>query len=126
MTRYELQPGPGVRVNKFTALADDIALALAATDVRVEAPIPGKSAVGIEVPNKERFPCPCGRSCESPEFLASTSKLTVALGKDNSGRPVVGDLARCPTCSSQGPPGPGSRVCMNTLICSLLYKATAG
>ncbi len=123
VTRYELQPGPGVRVNKFTALADDIALALAATDVRVEAPIPGKSAVGIEVPNKERLPVPLREVLQSPEFLASTSKLTVALGKDNSGRPVVGDLARMPHLLIAGATGSGKSVCMNTLICSLLYKA---
>ncbi|MFS8640492.1 MAG: hypothetical protein LOD90_06730, partial [Symbiobacteriaceae bacterium] len=87
VTRYELQPGPGVRVNKITALADDIALALAATDVRVEAPIPGKSAVGIEVPNKERLAVPLREVLQSPEFLASKSKLTIALGKDNAGNP---------------------------------------
>ncbi|MFB5084900.1 DNA translocase FtsK [Symbiobacterium thermophilum] len=123
VTRYELQPGPGVRVNKFTALADDIALALAATDVRVEAPIPGKSAVGIEVPNKERLAVPLREVLQSPEFLASTSKLTVALGKDNAGNPVVGDLARMPHLLIAGATGSGKSVCMNTLICSLLYKA---
>jgi len=123
VTRYELQPGPGVRVNKFTALAVDIALALAATDVRVEAPIPGKSAVGIEVPNKERLAVPLREVLQSLEFLASTSKLTVALGKDNSGDPVVGDLARMPHLLIAGATGSGKSVCMNTIICSLLYKA---
>ena len=123
VTRYELQPAPGVRVNKFTALADDIALALAAVDVRVEAPIPGKSAVGIEVPNKERLAVPLREVLESPEFRQSPSKLTVAFGKDNSGHPVVGDLARMPHLLIAGATGSGKSVCMNTIICSLLFKA---
>jgi len=123
VTRYELQPAPGVRVNKFTALADDIALALAAVDVRVEAPIPGKSAVGIEVPNKERLAVPLREVLESPEFQASPSKLTVALGKDNSGHPVVGDVAQMPHLLIAGSTGSGKSVCVNAIICSLLYKA---
>jgi len=123
VTRYELQPAPGVRVNKFTALADDIALALAAVDVRVEAPIPGKSAIGIEVPNKERLAVPLREVLQSPQFQQSRSRLTVAFGKDNSGHPVVGDLTRMPHLLIAGSTGSGKSVCMNSIICSLLYKA---
>ncbi len=123
VTRYELQPGPGVRVNKFTALSDDLALALAAEDIRIEAPIPGKSAVGIEVPNKERLAVPLREVLESPAFRTNPSKLAVAFGKDNAGNPVVGDLARMPHLLIAGSTGSGKSVCMNTIISSLLFKA---
>jgi S-DNA-T family DNA segregation ATPase FtsK/SpoIIIE len=123
VTRYELQPGPGVRVNKFTSLVDDLALALAAEDIRIEAPIPGKSAVGIEVPNKVRHMVPLREVLESPQFRTSPSKLAVAFGKDNAGNPVVGDLARMPHLLIAGSTGSGKSVCMNTIICSLLFKA---
>jgi DNA segregation ATPase FtsK/SpoIIIE, S-DNA-T family len=123
ITRFELQPGPGVRVNKFTQLADDLALALAAEQVRIEAPIPGKSAVGIEVPNKERAPVTLREILETPQFLASPSKLTVAFGKDNAGNVIHGDLQRMPHLLIAGSTGSGKSVCMNSIICCLLMKA---
>ncbi|MGE5673596.1 MAG: DNA translocase FtsK, partial [Mycobacterium leprae] len=123
VTRYELQPGPGVRVNKFTALADDLALALAAEDVRIEAPIPGKSAVGIEVPNRVRQMVPLREVLESTDFRNNPSRLAVAFGKDNAGQAVVGDLAKMPHLLIAGSTGSGKSVCMNTIICSLLFKA---
>jgi S-DNA-T family DNA segregation ATPase FtsK/SpoIIIE len=123
VTRYELQPAPGVRVNKFTQLADDIALALAAEDIRIEAPIPGKAAVGVEVPNKIRQMVPLREVLSSPAFQNHPSKLTVAFGKDNAGNPVVGDLAKMPHLLIAGSTGSGKSVCMNTIICSLMFKA---
>ena len=123
VTRYELQPGEGVRVNKFTALADDLALALAAEDIRIEAPIPGKAAVGIEVPNKIRESVTLREVMETPLFTGSGSKLTVAFGKDNAGNPVVGDLGKMPHLLIAGSTGSGKSVCMNTIICSILFKA---
>ncbi len=123
VTRYELQPAPGVRVNKFTQLSDDLALALAAEGIRIEAPIPGKSAVGIEVPNKERQMVPLREVLEMPQFRNHPSKLAVAFGKDNAGNPVIGDLARMPHMLIAGSTGSGKSVCMNTIICSLLFKA---
>ncbi|MFZ5823324.1 MAG: DNA translocase FtsK [Bacillota bacterium] len=123
VTRFELQPGEGVRVNKFTNLADDLALALAAEDIRVEAPIPGKAAVGIEVPNKERSSVHLREVMETPPFLNASSKLTVAFGKDQAGNPVVGDLSKMPHLLIAGSTGSGKSVCMNTIICSLLFKA---
>ncbi|WP_070105447.1 DNA translocase FtsK [Symbiobacterium thermophilum] len=123
VTRYELQPGPGVRVNKFTSLSDDIALALAAEEVRIEAPIPGKSAVGIEVPNKVRLPVHLREVMETPAWLNAASRLSVAFGKDQAGNPVVGDLAKMPHLLIAGSTGSGKSVCMNTIICSLLFKA---
>jgi S-DNA-T family DNA segregation ATPase FtsK/SpoIIIE len=123
VTRYELQPAPGVRVNKFTQLTDDIALALAAEDIRIEAPIPGKSAVGIEVPNKVRQMVPLREVLESPQFRNHPSKLAVAFGKDNAGNAVIGDLARMPHLLIAGSTGSGKSVCMNTIISSLLFKA---
>ncbi|MFZ5814325.1 MAG: DNA translocase FtsK 4TM domain-containing protein [Bacillota bacterium] len=123
VTRYELQPGEGVRVNKFTNLADDLALALAAEDIRIEAPIPGKAAVGIEVPNKERLSVHIREVLETPAFLNAASKLSVAFGKDQAGNPVIGDLTRMPHLLIAGSTGSGKSVCMNTIICSLLFKA---
>ena len=123
VTRYELQPGPGVRVNKFTSLADDLALALAAEEIRIEAPIPGKSAVGIEVPNKVRLPVHLREVMETPAWLNATAKLSVAFGKDQAGNPVVGDLSKMPHLLIAGSTGSGKSVCMNTIICSLLFKA---
>ncbi|MGE5675668.1 MAG: DNA translocase FtsK [Mycobacterium leprae] len=123
VTRYELQPGEGVRVNKFTALADDLALALAAEDIRIEAPIPGKAAVGIEVPNKERLAVPLREVMETAAFQSGASKLTVAFGKDNAGNPVVGDLGKMPHLLIAGSTGSGKSVCMNTIISSVLFKA---
>lgn len=123
ITRYELQPAPGVKVSRIVSLADDIALSMAASDVRIEAPIPGKAAIGIEVPNKEISMVHVRELFESPEFMNSSSKLTVALGKDIAGNTIIGDLASMPHLLIAGATGSGKSVCMNTLIASILYKA---
>lgn len=123
ITRYELQPAPGVKVSKIVSLADDIALSLAAPQVRIEAPIPGKAAVGIEVPNKEIDVVHFREVLETEEFLKSESILTVALGKDIAGKPVVADLAKMPHLLIAGATGSGKSVCMNAIVCSLLFKA---
>ncbi len=124
VTRYELQPDTGVKVGKITALADDIKLALAAADIRIEAPIPGKSAVGIEVPNKENSVVSFRELVESEEYKESTSKLTFAVGKDIGGKVIVTDLAKMPHLLVAGATGSGKSVCINTLIMSILFKAT--
>nr|WP_019850713.1 MULTISPECIES: DNA translocase FtsK [Desulfitobacterium] len=123
ITRYEAQPAPGVKVSKITNLSDDIALSLAATDVRIEAPVPGKSVVGIEVPNKEIATVHFREVLETPEFQNSPSKLTVVLGKDITGSPIVADLTKMPHLLIAGATGSGKSVCVNTLINSILYKA---
>jgi len=123
ITRFELQPAPGVKVSKIVSLADDIALSLAATDVRIEAPIPGKSAVGIEVPNEEVTPVYLREVLESPEFDDSPSKLTVALGKDITGRPIVNTLEKMLHLLIAGATGSGKSACLNAIICSILFKA---
>jgi len=123
ITRFEVQPAPGVKVSKITSLADDIALSLAAPDVRIEAPIPGKSAVGIEVPNREISVVHFREVLESEEFQSSPSKLTFALGKDITGAPVIGDLTKMPHLLIAGATGSGKSVCINTLIASIVYKA---
>lgn len=122
VTRFELQPSPGVKVSKIVNLSDDIALGLAATGVRIEAPIPGKSAVGIEVPNREQTPVVLREVLESDEFLNTDKKLAFALGKDIGGKCVVGDLSKMPHTLIAGATGSGKSVCINTLIVSLLYK----
>ena len=124
VTRYELQPDVGVKVGKITALADDIKLALAAADIRIEAPIPGKSAVGIEVPNSENSVVSFRELVESEEYKNSSSKLTFAVGKDIGGKTVVTDLAKMPHLLVAGATGSGKSVCINTLIMSILYKST--
>lgn len=124
VTRYELQPNAGVKVSKIVGLSDDIALNLAATGVRIEAPIPGKAAVGIEVPNKEVTPVLLRDVIESDEFQNHPSKLAFAVGKDVAGRTVVGDIARMPHMLIAGATGSGKSVCINTLIASILYKAS--
>jgi S-DNA-T family DNA segregation ATPase FtsK/SpoIIIE len=124
VTRYELSPAPGERVSKIVRLADDIALSLAASGIRIEAPIPGKAAIGIEVPNKEPALVRLRGIVESPEFRNSRSKLTVALGKDIAGRCIVGDLVRMVHLLVAGATGAGKSVCLNTLILSILLKAT--
>lgn len=123
ITRYEAQPAPGVKVSRITNLADDIALSLASADVRIEAPIPGKSVVGIEVPNKEIAMVHFREVLETPEYLATTSKLTLCLGKDITGTPVIADLTRMPHLLIAGATGSGKSVCINTLIHSILFKS---
>ncbi len=124
VTRYELQPEPGVKVSKIVSLTDDLKLALAATDIRIEAPIPGKSAVGIEVPNKENTMVSLRELIESQEFTKSQSNLSFAVGKDIGGKVVTADIAKMPHVLIAGSTGSGKSVCINTLIMSILYKAT--
>ncbi|MDA8346147.1 MAG: DNA translocase FtsK [Thermaerobacter sp.] len=124
VTRFEVQPGPGVKVSRVVALADDIALAMAATDVRMEAPIPGKAAIGIEIPNGEIAPVRLREVLETTPFRDSASLLTVGLGKDIAGRPVVAALDRMPHLLIAGATGSGKSVCLNALIASLLFRAT--
>ena len=124
VTRYELQPCAGVKISKITNLADDIALNLATAGVRIEAPIPNKAAVGIEVPNKSSDIVGVRGIFESPEFTSAKSKLTVALGRDIGGNAVVADIAKMPHGLIAGATGSGKSVCINTIIMSILYKAT--
>lgn len=124
ITRYEIQPPAGVKVSRIVSLADDIALSMAAPDVRIEAPIPGKAAVGIEVPNKEVSMVHIRDLLETQEFGQAKSKLTVVFGKDIAGNPIVGDLAKMPHLLIAGATGSGKSVCLNTLIASILFKAT--
>jgi len=124
ITRYELQPSPGVKVSRILALSDDIALSMAATSVRIEAPIPGKSAIGLELPNRETVPVSLREIIESSLFKNSASNITVALGKDIAGNPVVVDLAAMPHLLIAGATGSGKSVCINSIITSLLYKAS--
>ena len=124
VTRYELQPEQGVKVSKIVGLADDIKLNLAATDIRMEAPIPGKAAIGIEVPNKENASVGLRDLLESKEYKDFPSKLAFAVGKDIAGKVVVTDIAKMPHMLIAGSTGSGKSVCINTLIMSLLYKAT--
>lgn len=123
ITRYELKPAEGVRVSKIAKLSDDIALNLAAESIRIEAPIPGKQAVGIEIPNKEKEIVPLRDIIDSDEFANAKSKLTFALGKSVSGDTVVTDIAKMPHVLIAGSTGSGKSVCINTLITSILYKA---
>ena len=122
VTRYELQPSPGVKVSKIVNLADDIALGLAASGVRIEAPIPGKAAIGIEVPNKTQTAVYLREVIESDEFINAKQKLAFALGKDIGGECVVGDLSKMPHTLIAGATGSGKSVCINSLIISILYK----
>ena len=123
VTRYEVQPAHGVKVNKIIALADDIKLNLAVPDVRIEAPIPGKAAVGIEVPNKENSVVPLRELLESAEFRNHPSRVAFAVGKDIGGNIMVSDIAKMPHLLIAGATGSGKSVCINTLIMSILYKA---
>lgn len=123
VTRYELQPEQGVKVSKITNLADDIKLNLAAADIRIEAPIPGKAAVGIEVPNKENSAVMFRELIEGKEFKEHGSDLAFAVGKDIGGQVVVTDIAKMPHLLIAGATGSGKSVCINTLIMSILYKA---
>lgn len=124
VTRYEIQPAAGVKISKITNLSDDLALNLAATGVRIEAPIPGKAAVGIEVPNKTRNTVRMRELIESNSFQTSKGKLSVALGRDIAGQPVVADLSKMPHLLIAGTTGSGKSVCINSLIISMLYKAS--
>ena len=124
VTRYELQPSAGVKISKITSLADDIALNLAAAGVRIEAPIPNKAAIGIEVPNKATAMVGARDIIETVEFMTAKSKLTAALGKDISGTAILTDIAKMPHGLIAGSTGSGKSVCINSIIISLLYKAT--
>lgn len=123
VTRFELQPGFGVKVSKITHLADDIALSLAAPGVRIEAPIPGKSAIGIEIPNETAAPVPIREVIGTEEFSEFKSKTAFALGKDISGKCVIADVSQFPHVLIAGATGSGKSVCINSLIASILYKA---
>ena len=123
ITRYELKPAEGVRVSKIANLADDIALNLAAETIRIEAPIPGKQAVGIEVPNKEKEVVHFREIIESKEFKENKSKLTVGLGKDVAGNVELADIAKMPHVLIAGSTGSGKSVCINTIITSIVYNA---
>ena len=123
VTRFELQPEAGVRVSKIVGLADDIKMNLAAKDIRIEAPIPGKAAVGIEVPNKENSAVALRDLFESAEYKNFDSKLAFAVGKDIAGKTIVTDIAKMPHLLIAGATGSGKSVCINTIIMSLIYKA---
>lgn len=123
VTRYEIQPDVGVKVSRIVSLTDDIALALAAKDIRMEAPIPGKSAIGIEVPNTEVSIVTLREVMETPAFMDASSRLTVSLGRDIAGQPIVGNLAKMPHLLVAGATGSGKSVCINGIITSILYKA---
>ena len=124
VTRYEVQPEMGVKVSKIVGLADDLKLNLAAADIRIEAPIPGKAAVGIEVPNKGNSTVQLRDLLETEEFRTAKSKISFAVGKDISGRTVVSDIAKMPHLLVAGATGSGKSVCINTLIMSILFKAS--
>lgn len=124
VTRYELQPEQGVKVSKIVSLTDDIKLNLAATDIRIEAPIPGKAAVGIEVPNATNSAVMLRELIQSEAFSTCKSKLAFAAGKDIAGQPIIADIAKMPHLLIAGATGSGKSVCINTLIMSILYKAT--
>ncbi len=124
VTRYELQPSAGVKISKITSLSDDIALRLATTGVRIEAPIPNKAAVGIEVPNKVAQSVGLRELLDTPAFSAAKSNLTVALGRDIAGKPVFADLSKMPHLLIAGTTGSGKSVCTNSMIQSILYKSS--
>lgn len=124
ITRFELSPGPGVKVSRIVSLSDDIALSLAALGVRIEAPIPGKSAIGIEIPNKETQPVLLRSLLESPEFQSSTSPLAAALGRDIQGSPILCDIAKMPHLLIAGATGSGKSVCINAILMSILFRSS--
>ena len=124
ITRYEIQPGPGIKVSKIKGLEDDIALSLAAQGVRIEAPVPGKAAVGIEIPNATKDMVTLREMISSPEFRESKSKLTFAVGKDITGNIILGDIAKMPHVIIAGTTGSGKSVCTRSIIMSILYNAT--
>ena len=124
VTRFEFLPAPGIKVSRISSYADDIAMALAAVSVRIEAPIPGKTAVGVEVPNVKKEVVHLRDVLESPEARKASSRLAVGLGKDNSGKYIVADLASMPHVLIAGQTGSGKSVCINAIIISILYRAT--
>ena len=124
ITRYEIQPGPGIKVSKIKGLEDDIALSLAAQGVRIEAPVPGKAAVGIEIPNSTKDTVTLREMLASPEFRDSKSKLTFAVGKDITGNIILGDISKMPHVIIAGTTGSGKSVCTRSIIMSILYNAT--
>lgn len=123
VTRYELEPAPGVKISRIVSLSDDIALKLAAPSIRIEAPIPGKSVIGIEVPNREPFGVLLREVLESEEYQTAKSLLTVALGKDIAGQAIMADLAKMPHLLVAGATGSGKSICINILISSILFRA---
>lgn len=123
ITRYEFQPAPGVKVSKIVNLSDDIALSMATTGVRI-APIPGKNAIGVEIPNKQNITVGIRSVLDTPEFKKSNSKLSVALGKDIAGKPIIADLQKMPHLLVAGATGSGKSVCMNSIIASILFNAS--
>ncbi len=124
VTRYEIQPAPGVKISKITGLSNDIAMNMAASGVRIEAPIPNKSAVGIEIPNRQRTMVLLKEIIDTPEYRKSDSKLNVALGKDITGNIICADISKMPHLLIAGTTGSGKSVCINSMIVSLLYNAT--
>ena len=124
VTRYEIQPAPGVKISKITGLSNDIAMNMAASGVRIEAPIPNKSAVGIEIPNRNRTTVLLKEIIDTAEYRKSDSKLNVALGKDITGNIICADIAKMPHLLIAGTTGSGKSVCINSMIVSLLYNAT--
>ena len=124
VTRYELQPAPGIKISRIANLADDIAMNLASSGVRIEAPIPNKAAVGIEVPNRTRLTVTLREIVDSPQFKTAKSKLNVALGKDISGNVICTDLAKMPHLLVAGTTGSGKSVCLNAMIISILFNST--
>ena len=123
VTRYELEPAPGVKVSRIVNLSDDISLKLAAPGIRIEAPIPGKAAIGIEVPNKDVSMVPLRDVLDTPEFQTAPSRMVVGLGKDIAGKPILTDLTKMPHLLVAGATGSGKSVCINTIITSILFKA---
>jgi DNA segregation ATPase FtsK/SpoIIIE, S-DNA-T family len=124
ITRYELEPAPGVKITKITSLSDDIALTMKAQSVRIEAPIPGKARVGVEVPNSSSALVYLKEILQTPEFQNAESKLALALGKDIGGTPVIANLGEMPHVLIAGTTGSGKTVCVNSIICSMLFNAT--
>jgi S-DNA-T family DNA segregation ATPase FtsK/SpoIIIE len=124
VTRFEIQPAPGIKISKFTNLQDDLKLSLAAKEIRIEAPIPGKNAIGIEVPNRKSKPVHLGEILTSEQFKNAESSLTICLGSNLSGEPVVTDIQKMPHGLIAGSTGSGKSVCINSLLVSLLYKAS--
>ncbi len=124
ITRYELEPAPGVKVSRITALADDLAMTMRAKRIRIVAPVPGKAAVGVELPNMNPATVFLREIVETPEFQEAKSPLTIAVGKTISGKPFIADLAKMPHLLVAGATGSGKSVCLNTIIMSFLYKST--